>query len=262
MVRGAFVVAVALAGCDGGKGGAARAPVDPSLDLAVVAPGGMKRVEVDFVWIERAERFPDAAAWVKDLRMNDPSFEFSEPVPDGDGWVVAIMSRVEGIPGGRIWHRPLGPGLAITCKANLGLQEPTEEQHEHARKVCFGTQRVGSGVFVPFRLSPSEPSTGVELAMVGEPLNWSVELERVADSPEWRFRHEGRNGRQRLLDEGTVAGGSWFLSGGQTYSVGMHYDAVVRRTIGAHELACSGDNYHGEAYTRRQLALCLSIEKP
>ena len=45
-------------------------------------------------------------------------------------------------------------------------------------------------------------------------------------------------------------------------SVGKHFDAVARRTIGGVELACNGDTSEGMDYARRQVALCRAIAKP
>jgi len=254
-----WLAVLALAAACHGGGGTAHAPVDPDLDLAIVVPADMKRVEVDFIYVERSPVFADGAAFAADQAAHNRSHTVSEPMADGDGWVVTLSRQ--GDPDLRAWYRPLGGGLAITCYAVRPFGPPTDEDVKQQRQVCFGTQRVGDGVLVPFRLSRTDKSTHVELAVVGAKLHWSVALEHPADSPAWRFDPGGADGRQKLLDRGSLDGGTWWISSGGT-ATGTHYDVVARRTIGGVELACYGDNFYDERYTRRQLALCRALLKP
>lgn len=222
----------------------------------------MKRVQGGLVWIKRAEIFKDAAAWAADVRAHNRSYRVAAPAQEGDAWVVTLGPLDGAGYDHRMWYRQLGGGLAINCMAIKPFDAPTAVELELTRKVCSGVQRVKTGIFVPFQLSKTKKRTDLVLALIGEPLNWSVSLERVADSPAWRFDPKGADGRQRAIARGKLSGGDWFVSGGMTRGGRKHYDVVARRTIGALELACYGDTYRGEAHARKQLALCLELRKP
>ena len=75
------LVAAGLAGCGkGGDGGPRRTnhlPVHPSLDLAIVVPESMKRVELGVVHVTRADVFDNCHFTVRgNVRMADATFAF------------------------------------------------------------------------------------------------------------------------------------------------------------------------------------------
>jgi hypothetical protein len=259
-VRRALVLTIV--GCGSGSTSTSHAPVDPALELAIAVPESMKRVEVDFVIITRSQVFGDGPTFAADEAAHNRSFAIGAPKSDGDGWVVKLTSRDSRIPDMQTWYRPLGGGLAITCTPIKAFEQVTAADLEVARATCFGVQRVSRGIYVPFRLSRTDKRTHLELALVGEPKNWSVELQRRGDAAKYTLDPKGVGGNQKLVDEGTLVDGSWWISSGLERGAGTRYDTTTSRTIGSLELVCHGDNYYDEAYTRRQLALCTGLEKP
>jgi hypothetical protein len=240
-----------------------HAPVDPALDLAILAPHSMQRVEANAAKIRRSKVFETPEAWASFERERNRSFTVGEPKADGDGWVLPMTSYQADMLGEwRLWYRKLGDDLAITCVTITAMGEPSAAQVEMTRKVCFSTQRVPDGVYVPFQLSRTERVTRLELALVDEPLSWSVEIERAADAPPGRFEPKGMNGDQRRIDHSRVSDGSWFLSTGKSAVSGARFEHVTHRFLGQLELACYASTIREEQYARRQLALCLSLEQP
>jgi hypothetical protein len=223
----------------------------------------MQSVWAEAAIIRRSKSFASPEAWASYEREHNRSFTIGEPTADGDGWVLSMTSYDADMLGQwRLWYRKLGGDLAITCATNIGLQEPSAAQVEVTRKVCFGTQPVAGGVYVPFQLSRTDKITRLELALVDEPLSWSVEIERVAAAPPWRFEPNGADGSQHRIDHGTLSDGSWFLSVGESLVASARFELVAHRTIGQLELACYASTIRDEQHARRQLALCLSLEQP
>lgn len=259
---------IILAGCgQGGEAGPRRTdhlPVHPSLDLAIVVPESMKRVVFGVVHLSRADVFDDAAAWIEHERLESPSYTFGFPEVRGNLWSATVTKSSGGEAEFKVWYRPLGEGLFIRCMPiRPGYVGPTAEDLELTERACVGTQLVRGGIYVPawFTRRPDEPMF-LELALLGEPLNWSVTLERAEDAPEWRFDPRGPGGTRHLVDRGSVADGEWFIAAEEHPGVHKHYDVVVRRRIGELDLACHGDNYRDSGYTHRQRELCLDLEAP
>jgi hypothetical protein len=103
-VRALAAVLAALCACGGGSG-TAHAPVDPSLDLSIVVPDTMKRVEVDFVIVVRSEVFADAAAFAADQVAHNRSTHTSRARGSGTARSAAA-SRSRARRSSRSTRRP------------------------------------------------------------------------------------------------------------------------------------------------------------
>ncbi len=240
---------------------AVHAPVDPAFDLGIVVPDDFKKIWIGDLHVDRAKAFPSPEAWAADQAVHNQSYEVGPPSDVGDAWEVTLTKVGGGGVPVRIWHRQLDDDLAIDC-ARVTAAVPLPETEELVHKACVQTQRVSGGIFVPGIFGLPYQYFSVVLARVDEPLNWSVGLDLAANVPDYRLDPKGPGGDHQMTDHGRVSDGDWFISAGDPYRQGMHYNVVAHRRIGALDLVCHGDNYYDEAYTRRQLALCLGLERP
>ena len=246
---------LAVAACHRGT---SHEPVDPALDLAIVVPDDFKRVEAGMSFIERSPIFATPAEFAADMAAHNQSFTIGAPTTDGTMWSVIMTSHSDVVNGDlQVWYRQVGNSLAIRCTA-IHTPVPTAAERELTRKTCEGTQRVATGIYVPFQFSPGElHSMWLNLARENGPRNWTVDLELAKTVPSYTLDPKGAGGEHKQIDSGD----GWFISREERPD-GDHYNVVTHRQVGAFDMVCSGDNYDGEQNARVMLALCLGLEAP
>ncbi|MEO8707006.1 MAG: hypothetical protein ABI867_43665 [Kofleriaceae bacterium] len=240
-MRRVVLLAVFAASCRGGGKPERRhdhAPVDARFDYAVTAPSNMKAVTINSVRVERRRAGLGATGWEADLRATFPKYTVDPPRSDGDGFATRVHTTGHEF---RAWYRSLG-ALGIQCVEEL------ERDREIPHAVCYDTQLLADGFYVPFTLAHEAE---VRVVLDGEIYSPTARLASAKPELDESTAISGRT----LVDKGTLDDGWWVLA-----TKRGNHDATTRRTIGGRDLACTVFTDRGEAVARRGLTTCFAIE--
>ena len=168
VIRGVAMLLIACKAKPAASPAHEHAPVDPSLDLAIVVPPTLKSMSIGSLIVARQRTGLDAAAWVAEVRATNRSYTVDEAQPAGDG----LMTTLRGRDGVRLWYRP---SVGVECGSSI-LPD------DKVRATCSGIQRLADGLYVPLAYG----KLVLAISLDNEPHGTSAAID-AADSEESRM---------------------------------------------------------------------------